>query len=166
MSPCDARSGGLCIAGSPTRRQTMFRNYVKTAFRDLSRNKLFALINIFGLSIGFLCTICILLFIHDELSYDKHHRKHRQIYRLHAIWAWEGGSQEIAKTGMALGPTLKEEYPQIVETVRMYRTRSNAEGTTIRPNLYTHEGRHIYSEDVWLVDPSIFDVFTHRFTSA
>ena len=51
----------------------MFKNYFKTAIRNLMRNKVFSFINITGLSIGLACCILILLFTKDELSYDRFH---------------------------------------------------------------------------------------------
>ena len=48
----------------------MLKNYIKIAFRNLIRKKAFSFINIFGLAIGMACTILILLWVQDELSYD------------------------------------------------------------------------------------------------
>ena len=62
----------------------MLRNYIKIAFRNLLRHKAFSFINIFGLSIGMACSILILLWVHDELSYDKFHEGSDYIYRLTA----------------------------------------------------------------------------------
>ncbi len=60
----------------------MFENYVKTAFRNLMRQKLFSTINIVGLAIGLAASILILLFVRDELSYDNFWAKKDQVYRM------------------------------------------------------------------------------------
>jgi putative ABC transport system permease protein len=60
----------------------MFRNYFKTAFRNLKRNKAYAFINILGLSLGLASVILILLYIKDEVSYDRFHRDVDRIYRV------------------------------------------------------------------------------------
>ncbi|MFO7842850.1 MAG: FtsX-like permease family protein [Bacteroidales bacterium] len=60
----------------------MIKNYIQTAIRVLTRNKVFSLINIFGLAIGLTSVIIIFLFIKYELSFDKHHSNYEQIYRV------------------------------------------------------------------------------------
>ncbi|PKP17707.1 MAG: hypothetical protein CVU06_12865, partial [Bacteroidetes bacterium HGW-Bacteroidetes-22] len=60
----------------------MFKSYLKTTWRNLTRNKFYAIINIAGLSIGILTAIFLLLFVQDELTYDKHNEKYKRIYRL------------------------------------------------------------------------------------
>lgn len=60
----------------------MFKNYLKIAFRNLLRHKIYSLINISGLAIGMACCILILLFVRDELSYDRFHENSDRIYRL------------------------------------------------------------------------------------
>ncbi|MEM9983740.1 MAG: ABC transporter permease, partial [Bacteroidota bacterium] len=59
----------------------MFRNYLKTAFRNLIKQKFYAIINILGLSVGIACCLLITFWVIDELSYDKFHQKSDQIYR-------------------------------------------------------------------------------------
>ena len=63
----------------------MFKNYFKIAFRNLIRFKAYSLINIFGLAIGIAACILILLFVRDELSYDKFNEKADRIYRVHSM---------------------------------------------------------------------------------
>ena len=60
----------------------MFRNYFKTAWRNLVRNKVFSFINIAGLSIGLACCMLILLYNKDEVSYDRFHDNVQDIYRI------------------------------------------------------------------------------------
>jgi putative ABC transport system permease protein len=60
----------------------MFKNYFKTTFRNLWRNKTYGFINIIGLSIGTFCCLYILLYVEDQYSYDKHHKDAQNIYRV------------------------------------------------------------------------------------
>ncbi len=63
----------------------MLRNYIKIALRNMNRHKGYSFINIFGLAIGMACCILILMYVTDELSYDKFHEKSDRIYRINAI---------------------------------------------------------------------------------
>ena len=62
----------------------MFKNYLKIAFRNLIRFKVYSLINVFGLAIGVAACILILLFVRDELSFDKFNKNADRIYRVHS----------------------------------------------------------------------------------
>lgn len=91
----------------------MWRNYFKTAFRNLWKHKGFTLLNTIGLSIGIACSILIFLFVIYEFSYDKYNEKADRIYRI----AFDAliGSTEIHQTGTAapMAETLCREYPEI-----------------------------------------------------
>ncbi|UCE24404.1 MAG: ABC transporter permease, partial [Candidatus Zixiibacteriota bacterium] len=63
----------------------MLQSWLKTAFRNLVRNKTYAAINVSGLAIGIACCFLLLLHVQNELSYDRFHSKHQQIYRLYQI---------------------------------------------------------------------------------
>jgi len=60
----------------------MLENYIKVALRNLWRGKGYTFINIFGLAIGLTCCLLIVLFVRDELSYDRHHKYADRIYRI------------------------------------------------------------------------------------
>ena len=71
----------------------MFKNYFKTAVRNLLRNKIYSFINIAGLSLDLACAILILLFVNDEISYDRFHKNVSQIYRIDKSSLQEDGSE-------------------------------------------------------------------------
>lgn len=133
----------------------MFKNYVKIALRNIIRHKFYTGINIIGLSIGLMCATLILLFIQNELSYDKHHEKHERIYRLESHFSIPGQKDEkLAKVVTPLAPPLKDEYPEIEEYVRfMYSWESS----------FTYKDKTLYDENFWLSDSTVFNVFTHPF---
>ena len=99
----------------------MLKNYILIALRNLSRNKFYAFINIFGLSIGILCTLFIALFIKDELTYDKHHKNYKRIYRIESHIKVGDKVHRYALTPIPLGKALKAEFPEIAEVVRLFR---------------------------------------------
>src|SRR6185295_20308690 len=97
----------------------MLRNYFKTAWRNLWKNKTYSLINITGLAIGMAACILILLFVFYERSFDNFHKKN--IYRLNEVQKFEGmvSSQKVALSMFPMGPTLKEDFPEIKNFVRV-----------------------------------------------
>ena len=85
----------------------MFKNYFKTAWRNLWKNKIYSSINIAGLAIGMAACIMIMLFVFYERSFDNFHTKN--IYRLNEVQKFEGmvASQKVALSMFPMGPTLK-----------------------------------------------------------
>jgi predicted permease len=96
----------------------MFKNYMKIALRNIKRYKGYSFINIFGLAIGITCCILIFLWVQDEFSYDKFHENGDNLYL--AGTHQRLGSRTVTSSGTppALGPAFKEEYPEIVNSVR------------------------------------------------
>lgn len=98
----------------------MLKSYLNIAWRNLRRQPGFSAINILGLSIGLACTIVIVLYIRNELSYDMFHAKRDRIYRLTAFT----DDLNVAITPAPVGQALAAELPEVRSTVRtsMYRT--------------------------------------------
>jgi len=100
----------------------MIINYIKLAIRNLLRYKGYSLINILGLAVGLAASLIIILFVSDELSYDKYHEKSDRIFRLSREWFNDDGSTSLhlATVAAPIGPLLKNDYPDIIlESVRM-----------------------------------------------
>ena len=100
-------------------RNFMIKNYLKLTWRHLTRNKVYAGINIIGLATGMAACIVILLFVFYEKSFDSMH--HRNIYRLNDVETFTSTatSQKTAITMFPMGPTLKEEFPEILNYSRV-----------------------------------------------
>ena len=98
----------------------MVRNYLKIAVRNLWKNKGFSAINILGLAIGLSCFLLIALYVVDELSYDRFHKKAKQIYRVDSEIKFGGNELNLAVTSDPMGPTLKKDYPQVEEYARIH----------------------------------------------
>ena len=135
----------------------MFKNYFKVAFRNLMRKKFYTIINILGLAIGLTCTILIALFVQNELSYDKHHKNYKRIYRLESHFNIQESEDLFAATALPLGPALKLEYPQDVAEFCRFMDMDN--------NLFQYEEKQIFEENVYYADSTFTDVFTHEFIS-
>jgi putative ABC transport system permease protein len=129
----------------------MVRNYLKVALRNLWKNKGFSAINILGLAIGLACFLLIALYVVDELSYDRFHEKANRIYRVDSEIKFGGNELNLAVTSDPMGPTLKKDYPQVEEYVRIH-----ADGGFMfrKGNEFVREGDVIYA------DSTLFNVFT------
>src|SRR5215831_10738751 len=97
----------------------MFKNYFKTGFRNLERNKIYSFINIAGLSLGLTCTMFIMLYISDEISYDRFHKDVDRIYRLDKETQKQDGAFHYnSYTGYFPGPRFAAKIPEIKSFVR------------------------------------------------
>ncbi|MCP1384127.1 ABC transporter permease [Runella salmonicolor] len=130
----------------------MLTNYFKIAWRNLLKNKIFSFINVAGLAIGLCCFIMIALYVTDELSYDRFHEKADRIYRVHADIRFGGTDLKLAVSSDPMGATLKKDYPQVEQFVRLYT--SDGSKSIKKGKEYIVENRVGYA------DSTLFDVFT------
>ena len=126
----------------------MIKNYLTVAIRNLMRHKLYTSINVLGLAIGLACGILILLYIQQEFAIDRSHTLGDRIYKV--IREERGSTQTTYEEGTsgALGPVLKETFPEVETTVRIWRWGVSAKYGE-RKNLYT----------LALIDDNFLDVF-------
>lgn len=127
----------------------MFKNYLKIAFRSFSRNKIYSFINIFGLSIGLACAMLIMLYVKDEVSYDRFHKHVSNIYRIVREGSFENKTYRDPNTGYLQGPRFSQNVPGIKSFVRV-------QGGVNDMQL----GSEIKSQDLLYVDPDFFSVFS------
>lgn len=131
----------------------MLVNFFKITWRTIIRQKMHSFINIAGLAIGMTCSILILLWVQDELSYDQYHEKAEDIYRVVEKQYYAGGEVfRVAVTPSALAKGLKEEFPEIAKA-----TRFSFRSLTIRM------GESNFTEGTAFADPDIFDILTIPF---
>ena len=133
----------------------MLKNYLKTTFRNLSRHKGYAFINIFGLAVGMACCILILSYILTELSYDKYHEHTDQIYRVATDVNAGGFIAKLAISNAPLGPALKNNYPEVLQFARIQPRDKQ---------FVAYENRRFFEGGVLWADNSIFNVFSFPFT--
>src|ERR1700733_15026316 len=129
----------------------MIRNYLKTALRNLWRNKGFSLINILGLAIGLATCLLIIIYVMDELSYDHYNEKADRIYRLDGEIKFGGNHFILAVAPAPAGPAILQDYPEVEKECRF---RANGGRLVKKGN------QNIKEESVIMVDSTLFDVFT------
>ena len=129
--------------------------YLAVLWRNLRREKLYAAINIAGLSLGIACSLILGQFLRKELSYDQHYPQYRNIYRIENEFTSGGSSQRWADTSQMLGPMLQEQYPEVKAFVRFQHNGNTlGKGTPIR------RGDDVYYwADTYWVDANVFDLF-------
>jgi putative ABC transport system permease protein len=128
----------------------MIKNYFKIAFRNLRRNKLLSFVNIAGLAIGLACVILILLFVKDEWSFDKFHKKGKDIYRLVQTNIDTSGKEwRQGNSGTPHGPVFAAEIPEIESFCRIKGW-----------DMTTKKGTEGIQSKVLFADTSIFKIFT------
>ena len=96
----------------------MLKNYLKIAFRNLMRNRGFSAINIIGLATGMASTVIILLWLYNEVSFDRYHSNKDYLYTVWNRSEFDGRLECWDNTPKILGPTLLEEYPEVVNMAR------------------------------------------------
>ena len=127
----------------------MIKNYLKVALRNITRHRLYSFINISGLAVGMACCILILLWVQDELSFDRFHDNSSEIYRVIQDINFVDHSTSWAITQGPLGPALEAEFPEITDSVRYSRQ-----------SLRLAYKDKVFDEVVAMGDGSIFSVFT------
>ena len=101
----------------------MIKNYTKITLRNLKRHKFYSFINITGLAIGIACCLIIFLWMQGELSFDRFHKNAGELYRIFQESPQGGKVFHFASTPSGLGPLLKKQYPEIVDSARHTPTR-------------------------------------------
>ncbi len=129
----------------------MLKNYIKIAARNLLKHKGYSFINIAGLGMGLACCAFILLYVQDELSYDRFHEKADRIYRV-VIDAYPPNAPPdcFALASRPVGRTIREEFPEVEHLVRI---------NTWNPVIKQGEA-YFYDHDFLFAEPAFFDVFS------
>lgn len=129
----------------------MFQNYLSIAFRSLIKNKSYAAINMVGLATSMAVSLLIGAYVWHETHYDHFHRNAGLIYRVITRVKASGSEDGIGKTGIEIGPLLKQTYPDVREMVRLKPVPA-----TVR------NGRELVAEkEFFQADPAVFTVFSY-----
>lgn len=132
----------------------MYKNYFKITFRNLLRHKGYSLINIFGLALGMACCMLMLLFVHNELSFDSFHEKKSNIYRLDEVQSFGTASdQKVALSMYPMGPSLMTDYPGVVDFTRFWG---------MGRSLTQYKDQQYYAENLARVDTSFLKMFDFK----
>jgi len=132
----------------------MFKNYMKITLRNIKKQKGYSFLNITGLAVGIACFILIMLFVRDELKYDKFHEKADRIFRVYSEGQIGDTDFTMLASSAILNRALRAEYPEILTVTTM----------TERDNYLVEYENRIFREDrIILTDTTFFDVFTFPF---
>ena len=129
---------------------SMFKNYMKTALRNIGRNKGYSFINITGLTVGMTCCILISMWVIHELNYDNFHENSDVLCQFIKTY----NDNPVRSTPVLMAPIIKEEFPEIVETSRY----QYAERTLLKI-----DNNPFYENNVYYADPSFLRMFTFEF---
>jgi putative ABC transport system permease protein len=131
----------------------MYKNYWLVAIRNMNRSKVFSLINILGLAIGMTCCFLILLYVRDELSYDRFHQKADRIYRVTYLPKFAGVTKPLPVLSPAASPLLKNYFPEIETSARLFQRTAGIQ-----------QGISKFDEErFFFADPALMNIFTFNF---
>lgn len=135
----------------------MLRNYIKSAYRSLKKNRVYSLINVSGLTVGIACCLLISLYVQDEVSYDKFFDDSDRIYRVALERTYPTNTRFFGSSPVNMAPVLIENYPEIEEAGRLHRLFFQNE-------LVVDIGDRTFIEDNYLfADNNFFSVFSFDF---
>lgn len=129
----------------------MIQNFFCIAVRNISRHKGFTFINVTGLAVGLAASLLILLWVQDELSYDKFHLNSTNIYRVEEDQFYSGARYHVTVTPHPSGPVWKEKIPEIKEQTRLNR---------LPRILFRQEDNVFFESSVVASDSGLFRMFT------
>lgn len=133
-------------------KKDMYRNYFKTAFNNLVRNKFFSSINIVGLALGITASLLIMMYIVNELSYERFQKNRNSIFRIAVEWGNEGSKMKFAGCMPALAPAINSQIPEVESAVRIRKDYNVV--IKDRNNLEFKE------ENLFFADPGVFGIFS------
>ncbi len=129
----------------------MLKNYLKIAWRNIVRQKGYSFINIFGLAAGIACCILIMVWVQNELSFDRFNEKADRIHRLYSELTLNGRTRTAPVVSAPVAPALRQSFPEVESAARVLSFYN----TTVK------YGEKEFREDqVYFADNSIFDIFS------
>jgi putative ABC transport system permease protein len=128
----------------------MFKNNIKTAIRDLLRNKGFAFLNVAGLVLGISIGLLIVFYVTDELSFDKYNKKADRIFRINTDVKFGNSTVSFAQAGPPMAAALTREFPEVEKSIRI----------TASSNRFKKGNEQVLEDRGAYCDPGIFGFFT------
>ncbi len=135
----------------------MLRNYIKSSYRSLIKNKAYSIINILGLTVGITCCLLISLYVQHEMSYDTFFKDSDRIYRVALERVYPTNTRYFGSSPVNLAPTLLENYPEVEEAGRLHRLFFQNE-------IEVSIGEKRFIEDEYLfAENNFFKIFSFEF---
>ena len=131
---------------------TMFSNYTRVTFRNIKRHKGYSSLNVAGLALGMACCILMLLWVQDELSYDRYHEHAHRLFRVGRESTYRA-LRKSSRVPSPLAPALKNEFPEVIQTTR-YFTSSK---------FIKYQGKNFTGNTIAYSEPAFFAMFSFPF---
>ena len=136
----------------------MLKNALEITLRNMLKNKGFFLIKVFGLAAGIACSMVVILYVTNELTYDTYHPDHERIFRIAASRTTDSGEYPGASTPAPLAVAIKEKFSQVENVARVIPPPENAKHV-----LVTRGEKRFFEKRVWFADPEIFRILSIPF---
>ena len=137
-------------------RNRMIRNYIKTSYRSLLKNKGFTMLNVLGLSVGMATCLLIVFYVIDERSYDRYNTKADRVYRVNLDVKFNGNANSYAAVPAPMAAALKSELPEVEDAMRFHQAAFEQTG-----KCYIKKGKvNILENKIVYADAGLFNLFT------
>jgi putative ABC transport system permease protein len=140
------------------RYRQLFPHYLKTAFRNVKRDKQYLAVNILGLALGIGCSLVLMAYVYSELSFDRQVSDSERVYRMSCSTLIDAKQTDFAPVPPAIGPAVMAISPEIENMARMVIWAYNSGNAAI-----SYEDRSFYESNVFIADSTIFNVLDYKF---
>jgi len=131
----------------------MIKNLLKTAVRHIRKHSGYSLLNVLGLTLGITCALFLIIYVSDEVSYDRYHENANRIYRVSSKITEPDDQFTWNVAQIPFGPQVVQDYPEIQAFVRFIN---------MPRGLYKYEDKEFVEENFYYADSTLFDVFTYK----
>ncbi len=131
----------------------MLKNLIKTAVRHILKHFGYSILNILGLTLGITSTLFLVIYVADEISYDRYHEKADRIYRVSSKITEPDDQFTWIVAQIPFGPQVVQDYPEVESFVRFIN---------MPRALYKYEDKEFNEENFYYVDSTLFDIFTYE----
>jgi putative ABC transport system permease protein len=131
----------------------MIKNLIKTALRHIRKHSGYSLLNVLGLTLGISSALFLIIYVADELSYDRYHENAARIYRVSSKITETDDQFTWNVAQIPMGPQVVQDYPEVESFVRFIN---------MPRALYKFEDKEYIEEDFYYADSTLFDVFTYK----
>lgn len=131
----------------------MFKNLLKTTVRYIRKHAGYSLLNVLGLTLGITSALFLIIYVSDELSYDRYHEKADRIYRVSSKITETDDQFTWIVAQIPFGPQVAQDYPE-VESFTRFINMPRA--------LYKYEDKEYNEENFYYADSTVFDIFTYK----
>ena len=131
----------------------MLKNLIKTAVRHMLKHFGYSILNILGLTIGISSALFLIIYVTDEVSYDRYHEKADRIYRVSSKITETDDQFTWTVAQIPFGPQVVQDYPEVQSFVRFFN---------MPRAVYKYEDKEFNEENFYYADSTLFDIFTYK----